>query len=359
MRIKFPHRLISFPLILLLIVSVSGKPAFGQDTQKKITITDTLNRKIQVGTPVRRIVCLQPELLRILVALGEADRVVAIDRFPARYDHIARIIFPQVSSLPVVSVTGEDVNLEKIIELEPDLILVSPSELYLTRNLSRKLHCPVISLSSKGRVDKLLEEIEILSRLTDKEPRGKELINFILLRLDNLKRKLQQPGLKKPRVYLSFWGSLLRTPVSYQPVEFAGGINLASRLKPIHEGSDTAVLKLETLLDWNPDLILVHGSYPPEERAITVETILSDSRLQQLKAVREGKVFYTFGFWYWWDPALVVVECYYLAWLFHPELFSDLDLIAEGESCFQKFYGQPGLFRALCDRIKAYDWFRK
>ena len=350
---------VCWPFLLISAFLSINIHAFSALSREKITIKDSLNRQVEVRVPAQRIICLQPELLRILVALDEGERVLAVDRFPVRYDHLAKIIFPEVSKLPVVSVTGEDANLEKIMELNPDLVLVSPSELNLTQNLSRKLNCPVISLSSSGRIDRLLEEIEILARLTGKEQRGEELKNFLVAGLESLKQKLNRPGLKKPRVYLSFWGSLLRSPVNYQPVELAGGLNLTSQIKPIHQGSDTAVLKLETLLSWNPDLILVHGLYPPEERKITVQQLLTDPGLQYLKAVQEKKVFYTFGFWYWWDPALVLVECYYLAWLFHPEEMSGVDLMVEGEKSFKKFYGQEGLFKALCDRIKAHEWFKK
>lgn len=118
---------------------------------------------------MERIVCLQPELLRILMALGQQDKVVAVDRFPVRYDHLLAIIFPGVSRLPVVSVTGEDARVESILELEADLVAVSPSEFSLSRHLSRKLNCPVVSLSSSGKLDDLLAEIELLARVTGSE----------------------------------------------------------------------------------------------------------------------------------------------------------------------------------------------
>ncbi|MGQ9801050.1 MAG: ABC transporter substrate-binding protein [Candidatus Saccharicenans sp.] len=328
--------------------------------RSQVVIKDSLGREVKILTKPQRIICLQPELLRILVALGQKDRVVAVDCFPARYDHLMKIIFPEVVNLPVVSVTGEDANVERILGLRPDLVLVSPSELNLSRNLSRKLKCPVVSLSSTGHLERLLEEIEILARLTASEPRGLDLKNYMLSWIDALrKRTAGQPAGTKPRVYLSFWGSLLRTPVNYEPVELAGGRNLASSFRTIHEGSDTAVLNIETLLALDPDIILVHGNYLPEERFLTPEVILSDERLQTIKAVGSGQVYYTFGFWYWWDPALVLVESLYLSDLFSSEKEIRPDLVKTGDEIFAFFYGQPDLFSQLCAKIKAYDWFEK
>ena len=341
-------------LLFLFLVLYSKVEAFDQ-----VVLRDSLNREVKIPGKVDRIVCLQPELLRILVALGQQEKVVAVDRFPVKYDHLLRIIFPEIVYLPVVSVTGEDANVEKILSLRPDLVLVSPSELFLTRQLSRKLRCPVVSLSATGRLDRLLDEIEVLGRLTGSRNRSEELKRFLQDKISWLQNQVTRVAAsRKPRVYLSFWGSILRSPVFYEPVEVAGGFNLTSKLRPIHQGSDTAVLTIEKILSWDPEIILVHGNYPPEERKLTVEQVKSDPRLQSIQAVRAHRVHYTFGFWYWWDPALVLVECYYLSQLFHPGLKNEFDLKVEAEAIFKFFYGKEGLFQTLCDRIKAHDWFR-
>ncbi|HUT08007.1 MAG TPA: hypothetical protein VMY15_04110 [Candidatus Latescibacteria bacterium] len=51
----------------------------------------------------------------------------------------------------------------------------------------------------------------------------------------------------RPGVYLSFWGSLLRTPVFYEPVDAAGGTNLAAGPPGIilNEGLLKAVYDIE------------------------------------------------------------------------------------------------------------------
>lgn len=345
--------------VLLFFLLAAIVEAKGSDSPR-ITIKDSLGRRVKIPARVERIVCLQPELLRILVALEQQEKVVAVDRFPSRYDHLLPIIFPGVVNLPVVSITGEDAKIEKILEQKPDLVLVSPSELMLSRNLSRKLNCPVVSLSAAGKIDDLLAEIETMSRITGSEKRGRLLIGYLRSRLAEIKIKTShiQPE-KRPGVYLCFWGSLLRSPVYYEPVDLAGGRNLAGRFRSIYPGSDTAVLNLETLLSLDPEIILIHGNYLPEERTVTVDTILSDPRLRTVRAVQEKRVYYTFGFWYWWDPALVLVECLYLADLLAGGPPDSRTMLQAGDEIFSFFYGRAGLFRELCAKIKAYDWFDK
>jgi len=346
-------------LLFLLLTILIVAPGIFASLPPQIKIKDSLGRQIKIQARVERIVCLQPELLRILVALGQQEKVVAVDRFSHRYDHLLPIIFPGIINLPVVSISGEDARVEKILELEPDLVLLSPSEFFLSRNLSRKLTCPIVSLSAAGRIDDLLAEIEILARITGNEKRGQVLNDYLRSRLAEIKvRTAQISAGKRPLVYLCFWGSLLRSPVYYEPVDLAGGRNLASRFRSIYPGSDTTLLNLETLLSLDPEIILVQGNYPPEERAVTVETVLADSRLRTIRAVREKRVYYTFGFWYWWDPALVLVECLYLSELLHGDPPDARVILAAGDEIFTFFYGRPGLFQKLCAKIKAYDWFK-
>lgn len=346
--------------LLSLLILLATIPGTSSPDSPQLTIKDSLGRQVRIPARVERIVCLQPELLRILMALGQQDKVVAVDRFPVRYDHLLAIIFPGVSRLPVVSVTGEDARVESILELEPDLVLVSPSEFSLSRHLSRKLNCPVVSLSSSGKLDDLLAEIELLARVTGSEKRGRDLAEYMRSRLAEIKDRTKKiPLAERPLVYLSFWGSLLRSPVNYEPVDLAGGRNLASRFRGVYRGSDTAVLNLETLLSLDPAIILIQGNYLPKERTVTVETVLSDPRLQTIRAVREGRIYYTFGFWYWWDPALVLVECLYLSDLLHTGPPNSQAMISAGDEIFAYFYGRPGLFRELCAKIKAHDWFQQ
>jgi len=139
-------------------------------------------------------------------------------------------------------------------------------------------------------------------------------------------------------------------------VEAAGGRNVASGLVPDYLGTAALTISLEQLYVWDPDILLIQGQYPPDERRITVESVLRDPRLASLRAVRDGRVHYTFGFWYWWDPALVVIETLYLARLFAAEALSSADLEGMGEEVFREVYGVEGAFATLCRTLACHAW---
>ena len=322
-----------------------------------LMIADNLGRKVVLPARADKILSLQPEITRIVIALGAGERLVGIDYFILKHDHLFPIIFPEGRKLPAVSNTPEDVNFEMVMKLEPDIVFVSPTELQMVDSLQSKVRTPVVALASMGSFDKLLEEIRLVGRMLGREDRAAELIGDFRLRLEAVRKSVSSGSQgKKPRVYMSFWGSLARTPVSYEPVDIAGGINCAAGILPAYLGPIATIVQIEQIVSWQPDVFLVQGNYPPPERSVTVEDILLDKRLSSLPAVRNKKVFYTFGYWYWWDPAEVLVETLYLARLFHPELSGSVSLETEGNEIFKKFYGIEGGFSSLCRLLECGEW---
>ncbi len=345
-------------LVLLLAVSL-GSPGFSVRYREKPreVIVDSLGRRVEVPAVVDRIISLEPEVSRIIVALGEGRRLVGLDFFLRHHDTLFPLVFPEGGELPVISNQGQDLNYELALALRPDIVFSSPSESGMTESIERKLRSPVAALASMGRLATLADEIELLGRILGRTDRARRLAADLRTAVAAAGRaESASPARRKPRVYLAFWGSLLRTPVSYEPVDAAGGTNCAAGLLGGGPGAAGTTVTLEQIIRWDPDMILVQGNYPPADRAVTVEGILADKRLSSLEAVRSKRVFYTFGFWYWWDPALVLLETRYLARLFHPEDLPAFDLVKEGDAVFKEFYGVDGAFGRLADVLGCREW---
>ena len=340
-------------LVSHLMAAASRLPASAQT----VTVRDNLRREVEVPVPAERILSLQPEITRIIVALGAGERLVGLDYFIRENDHLFDTVFPAGKSLPVVSMPDGGVNKELVARLRPSVIFTSPTEQQVPDSIQRSLGIPVVALASMGRIESLLEEIELVGRITGRTDRAAELNSLFRHKLEEVAgtvRAADHAG--GPRVYLAFWGSLIRTPVSYEPVDRAGGTNVAKGLLPSYLGTIGAVVNLERIIRWDPDIILVQGNYLPKDRLVTVRSILDDPRLRSVKAVRTRRVHYTFGFWYWWDPACVLAETLYLAKLFDPAKLAAVDIEAEGNAVFREFYGKDDVFTALTEALDFDDW---
>jgi ABC-type Fe3+-hydroxamate transport system substrate-binding protein len=332
-------------------------PAVAAQSRPQVSIIDSLGREVAVPGTVGRIISLEPEITRIIVALGAGERLVGIDFFLRHYDHLLPIVFPSGGLLPVVSNQGQGLNYEEAIRLRPDIVFASPSEVHMAESIQKKLEVPVVSLASMGRIGALLDEIGTVGRILGREDRAARLVAVFRDNLAGLQGLASsRPGADHPSVYLAFWGSLVRTPVSYEPVDMGGGRNVASGLLPDYLGAAGATVSIEKILLWDPEVILVQGNYLPAERQLTIEDIRRDRRLASVRAVKSGRVYYTFGFWYWWDPALVLIESLYLSRLLHSGRASMSDLIREGDAIFKEFYGVDGAFNTLCRVLACDEW---
>ncbi len=322
---------------------------------ENLKVKDELGRVVKIPKKVERILSLQPEITRIFICVGRGEKLVGKDYFVHKHDHIFKIIFPEGGKLPAVSRSGSDVNLEALLKLSPDLIFTSPTEKSVLDKIEKSTNIPVLALSSMGRFEKLENEIKLIGLLTGKNKRAEELIEYFRSKINFIRKRISTVDFK-PKVYLSFWSSLTRTPVYYEPVNVAGGINVAEGLIPSYTGTLGTVVNLESIIKWNPDIILIHGNYPPEERVVTVKDILSDGRLSSVKAVNKKRIYYTFGFWFWWDPAEVLFETLYLSKLFYPSSFMDMDLKKEGREIFKVFYNSEKAFDILYKKLKCDEW---
>ncbi len=346
-------------ILVAAVLALSASASFGNTSPQKagLEIKDSLDRTVSIPARVERIVSIQPEISRLIVALGAGDNLVGVDYTLQLHDPMFRIIYPKEHKLALVSMAENNINLEMTMRLKPDIIFVSPYERQIVRALEGKTRIPVVALASMGSFATLCEEMRLVGRALGRGNRADELVAYFNEGVHRVRKSLQAvPEQKKPRVYLSFWGSLTRTPVLYEPVDAAGGINVAEKIAPDILGSVSTKVNVEQIIRWNPDIILVHGHYPPRERTMTVDQVLADSRLAAVEAVRSKKVFYTLGFWDWWDMAEVMIETHYLARLFYPDRFAGFDLIREGNAIFKKFYGIEAGFSELCRILKCDEW---
>jgi iron complex transport system substrate-binding protein len=156
---------------LLLLASSAGNTARAQSSSPR-EVTDSLGRKVVLPARIGRILSLQPEVTRVLVALGAGPRLVGVDYFIQQHDHLFPIAFPEIAKLPAASNTPEDMNFETVMQLAPDVIFASPTELRMVDALQGKIGKPLVALASMGSIGKFLQEIELVGRIVGREQRA-------------------------------------------------------------------------------------------------------------------------------------------------------------------------------------------
>jgi len=106
-------------MIGVLACAAFAYGVFAQAAAGAVVLRDDSNRSVVVPHDPRRIITLLPSLTETVCALGACNRLVAVGRFDDWPPSVKRL--PKVGDL-------DEVNIERIVALRPDLVLLSNSQ---------------------------------------------------------------------------------------------------------------------------------------------------------------------------------------------------------------------------------------
>lgn len=209
-----------------------------------LEVTDDLDRQVVIPAMPRRIVSISPTATEILFAIGAGDRVVAVDdasNFPAAVAGL-----PRVGSL-------DKPSLETIVELEPDLVVVSG----LSRKMVPDLEAQglTVVLLNPEDVDAVGRSIALAGRIAGRDAAALRVVADIAGRLDEVGRRVAPvPAANRVRVFHEVWHEPLMTagPGSFidDLIRRAGGVNILG-----DAGTAWPAVSLEVVVDRDPQVI--------------------------------------------------------------------------------------------------------
>ena len=230
----------------------------------KLTIMDSLGRKIQFEQPPKRIVAFDSAAVEILFSIGAGDMIVGTHDF---------VSFPPEASL--ISKVGDafNMNLESVIELNPDLVFVfSPTHV---ANLE-KVGLKVLYLESRqSGLNEIPKDIRMWGNIVGHESKSVKISESFEDKTNLIQKRLKSTN-KQLSVFQDvggFWTPGNNTLMG----EVFTLLNLSNIAFDI-QGYDK--ISPETIVDRNPDIILTSD--------ISIYT--SDSKFSNLTAVTEGNI---------------------------------------------------------------------
>jgi iron complex transport system substrate-binding protein len=299
-----------------------------------VTVTDFRGKRISLPKPAQRIVCLIESALSGLFMLDAQDRVVGVSSnvyqgevYPY-YAAMDRRIAERSLSAPG---NWDFVNMERVVALEPDLVLIWSHQEESIRALEER-SIPVFGIFIRT-IEDLDREMRALGALTGTSARAEELIRFTreeLLRI----QQLTAGESHRTRVYYMWAQGELETSGAGSTVDelirLAGGTNVCGTIDQEH-----LVVNIERVLQWDPEVIVMWFN---ERR--DPEDVLALPLWQGVSAVRNGRVHelpgvFACDLWtFKYQLAVKVVA----KWC-HPELFENVNLEQEREYVFSRLYG--------------------
>ena len=275
--------------------------------------TDDQGKVLEFDQPPQRLVSLAPSNTELLFALGLGDRLVGVTN---------ACNFPLKAKEFEVVAGYSTLNLEKIVEVAPDLVVaIRGNDLEGIKGLEH-LGIKVFSLDIQT-VDQMLLAILRLGILTGSEQTAEKLRGDLQGRINEVRERIL-PLAARPKIMWGGWSETVYTAGKGTMIDdlfrLAGGVNVGREAM----GAWPQV-GLETIIAWEPEVIVT--TYLPDAEGQTPEQVIASevARLKQtdgwraLPAVQQERIYFVEGDWLLRPGPRLVNALERIASLLHPD----------------------------------------
>ena len=231
----------------------------------------------RAGGAPQRIVALAPSAAEILVALGAAERVVAVPDAAAGLPGMEE----------KVRIGGFVPDLERIVALRPDLVVASRDG--TDRGAFEKLESlgiPVLATDARS-LDGVLADIRRVGGAIGAEEEAARLVASLSERIAAAERRAAGRRGPAPRALVVIWPD---PPVVAGPGTFVGDLLVRARFVNVVPGKagEWPRVSFETLAVWNPDVVVRPATR--ENEAAVERAFTGNGPWRLVPAVHAGRV---------------------------------------------------------------------
>ena len=324
-------------IILLLGMMI---PSLYGDTQTNNSITDLAGRTVDISPDVHRVAALVGPSYEKVFLLGGLDKMALIPPFPQQMPWAVKVI-PNLTGIPSMA-SFQDPSIEELMNQKIDLVFFwdypKPLDKMTEAGIPVLVTQPTTASAEAESIDQFREMIKSevstfgAALGSDSKVKADAYNQYFDEKVDKiLKVTSAIPENERPKVYYVRGPDTLTThgknTYTQWWVNMAGGDLVSS-------GIDEMVPKvtMEQVISWNPDIIVMG-------RVNSTSPVLNDPKWKDIAAVKNGKVYTNpEGVMYWDYSSEGVLLLEYLAKLFHPDKFADLDMKKEIKEYYSKFY---------------------
>lgn len=362
-----------FLLIVSMLIAACGGPSeTKKDTaqnSKPIEITDVTGRTVTLKKPAERVVLQWSgaggPFFTISALMGKDTPKVIAGMDTSLQDYRADMWkhftaeMPELATIPVVGTIGDKTfNVEQVISLNPDVIFI-PVDLKEQYESDTKPKLDVAGVQTiyidyhAEKLESHQKSIEVIGKALGKEERAAEISKFYTDRVTRVLDRVSKINKPKPTVYLEVgmngpeeFGNSFSSNYSWGALATMAGADVITK----DVIKKTSPINPEFILEKNPDIIMIMGSYWPKKptsmrlgfeatedssQALLKAFTTERQGWSELKAVENKQVYSA----HHGLPREVfdaaVFE--YLAKTFYPEEFEDVDPEATLKEFYDKF----------------------
>jgi len=278
------------------------------DSDQTVVVTDQMGREVTITGFVEKIISLSPSNTEVAFALGLGDRLVGVTEF-CNYP-------PEAQEKEIVGGFATP-SIEKIVELEPDLVLASTIHAEEVPRLEA-LGIPVLVVESSTLID-LYTSIALVAAVTGVAPAGEALMASMQERINAIEVVVSVvPIDNRIRVFYEVYSDPLMSAGKgafiNEIISLAGGTNIFG-----DSDENYPMISAEVVAERQPEIILFPDYHGTAD--LVLESMTGRPGWESVPAVINGRVFAVSDDTFARPGPRIVEAIEEAARLFYPELF--------------------------------------
>jgi len=250
------------------------------DTQKEAvqtiypyTVTDSKGNEIVIESEPKKIISVAPSVTELVYALGRGDELLGRTDYcdyPAQAEGVQSI-----GSL-------KDPNIEKIIEIKPDIVIAST---HFKDDVAKKLQdlgIKIVVLKDSKTIDGAYESINTLGQILNAQGKAQEVVNLNKKKIEEIKEKVKDAETPTAYYVVGFGktGDYTATGDTFiaEMLNIAGGKNIA-------QDATGWKYSLEKIIENDPEAIIISKNF------VMKDQFMGTDGYKELSAVKNNKVF--------------------------------------------------------------------
>jgi len=270
--------------------------------------TDDAGRQVDIDRAPERIVSFGPSITEILFALGLDDRVVGVTDF---------CDYPEAAKAKPKVGNSFSPSIEKVVELEPDLVLTVEHEQFNSELDGLGIEFVVLDPED---LRSIMDTVRLAGQVTGKAREADRLADDMEAVISGVTGRVE--GAARPAVFFMVDGTDPAMPWTaggqsfiHDVITIAGGRNIAAGI-----ADDYTQLSIEEIVNADPDVIVIQtmtGGVP----TVAVEVLEQHPIWGQLSAVKNGSIYLINGDLVSRPGPRIVQGLEEMAKILHPDLF--------------------------------------
>lgn len=330
--------------------SESAEASASEEAEGTRTITDHAGNEVVLPEKVERVAIggLTPLTSVYCMFMGSADGLVGIhpDSKNAAVNSILGEAYPELADIPDGWASGDEINMEELLKLEPDVVFYNADVTANYEALSAA-GIPAVGFSTTlfddyNTIDNFNAWIELLSEVMGPSDRADGIIAYgeeVQQTVADRLAEVPEEDYPNTLILSNYNESAITaggTSYANYWITATGGKNLGYDV-----GAFVGEVNMEQIYEWNPDVLFLNSfsAYTPED--LYNNTAADGHDWSGIKAVQNKRVYkIPLGMYYWFPPSSdSPLMLQWMAKQMYPELFEDLDIEQEIKDYYSEFYG--------------------